>query len=102
MWTAVRSHTDRIDMHERAAARGGASAHQDPAPALRRVRAEREGGRYAMGKEERYDVVIIGGGHNGTTTAAYLAKCGLSVCVLEERPECGGAQETVEPIFSRP
>ena len=51
-----------------------------------------------MGKEERYDVVIIGAGHNGTTTAAYLAKCGLSVCVLEERPECGGAQETVEPM----
>ncbi|MEE8386384.1 MAG: FAD-dependent oxidoreductase [Dehalococcoidia bacterium] len=51
-----------------------------------------------MGKEERYDVVIIGAGHNGTTTAAYLAKSGLSVCVLEERPECGGAQETTEPI----
>src|SRR5574340_232871 len=51
-----------------------------------------------MSKEERYDIVIIGAGHNGTTTAAYLAKCGLSVCVLEERPECGGAQETVEPI----
>lgn len=51
-----------------------------------------------MAKEERYDVVIIGGGHNGTTTAAYLAKCGLSVIVLEERPECGGAQETCEPI----
>ncbi len=50
-----------------------------------------------MAKEERYDVVIIGAGHNGTTTAAYLAKCGLSVCVLEERPECGGAQETTEP-----
>jgi beta-carotene ketolase (CrtO type) len=51
-----------------------------------------------MGKEERYDIVIVGAGHNGTTTAAYLAKCGLSVCVLEERPECGGAQETAEPI----
>ena len=51
-----------------------------------------------MGKEERYDVVIVGAGHNGTTTAAYLAKCGLSVCVLEERPECGGCQETCEPI----
>ncbi len=49
-------------------------------------------------KEERFDVVIIGGGHNGTTTAAYLSKCGLSVCVLEERPECGGCQETVEPM----
>jgi len=51
-----------------------------------------------MAAEETYDIVIIGAGHNGTTTAAYLAKCGLSVCVLEERPESGGAQETAEPI----
>jgi len=51
-----------------------------------------------MSKEESFDVVIVGAGHNGTTTAAYLAKSGVSVCVLEERPECGGAQETAEPI----
>jgi len=51
-----------------------------------------------MGKDERYDIIVIGGGHNGTTIAAYLAKCGLSVCILEERPECGGAQENTEPI----
>ena len=51
-----------------------------------------------MNEDERYDVVIIGAGHNGTTTAAYLAKCGLSVCVLEDRPECGGAQENAEPV----
>jgi beta-carotene ketolase (CrtO type) len=51
-----------------------------------------------MSKDERFDVVIIGGGPNGMTTAAYLAKCGLSVCVLEERTECGGACETQEPI----
>jgi len=51
-----------------------------------------------MGKDERYDIIIIGGGPNGMTAAAYLAKCGLSVCVLEERVECGGACETVEPI----
>ena len=38
-----------------------------------------------MSKDERYDTVIIGAGPNGMTTAAYLAKCGLSVCVLEER-----------------
>ena len=48
--------------------------------------------------EDTYDVVIVGGGHNGTSTAAYLAKSGLSVIVLEERPECGGGQETAEPI----
>jgi phytoene dehydrogenase-like protein len=51
-----------------------------------------------MGSDEKYDVVIIGAGHNGTTAAAYLAKCGLSVCLLEERPECGGAQENCDPI----
>lgn len=51
-----------------------------------------------MAKDERFDVVIIGGGPNGMTTAAYLAKSGLSVCVLEERTESGGACETVEPL----
>jgi phytoene dehydrogenase-like protein len=51
-----------------------------------------------MPKEERYDFVIVGGGPNGVGTAAYLAKCGASVCVLEERPEAGGAVENVEPI----
>ncbi len=51
-----------------------------------------------MGKDERYDIVVVGGGHNGTTIAAYLAKCGLSVCIVEERPECGGAQENTEPM----
>ena len=49
-----------------------------------------------MTTEERYDVIIVGAGHNGTTTAAYLAKSGLKVCVLEERPECGGAQEDTD------
>jgi len=51
-----------------------------------------------MSADERYDVVIVGGGPNGTTTAAYLSKCGLSVCVLEERYEAGGSCETAEPI----
>lgn len=48
--------------------------------------------------EERFDFVIVGGGHNGTTMAAYLAKSGASVCVLESRPECGGGQENTEPV----
>jgi beta-carotene ketolase (CrtO type) len=49
-------------------------------------------------REERFDVVIVGGGHNGSTLAAYLAKSGVSVCVLEARPECGGGQENTEPV----
>ena len=38
-----------------------------------------------------YDVVIVGGGHNGLTAAAYLARAGLSVAVLERLPQVGGA-----------
>ena len=51
-----------------------------------------------MGKDERYDFVVVGGGPNGIALAAYLGKCGASVCVLEERPEAGGACENTEPI----
>ena len=39
----------------------------------------------------RYDVTIIGGGHNGLVAACYLAKAGLSVLVLERNAELGGA-----------
>ena len=39
----------------------------------------------------RSDVVIVGGGHNGLTAAAYLARSGRSVTVLEARSELGGA-----------
>ena len=43
-----------------------------------------------------FDAVIIGGGHNGLTCAAYLAAGGLSVCVLERRAVLGGAAVTEE------
>jgi len=49
-------------------------------------------------KEERYDIVIVGGGPNGTAAGAYLAKSGLSVCILEERTEAGGGCENTEVI----
>lgn len=44
----------------------------------------------------RYDCVIIGGGHNGLICAAYLAKAGKRVCVLERRHVLGGAATTEE------
>jgi phytoene dehydrogenase-like protein len=43
------------------------------------------------------DVVIVGGGHNGLACAAYLAKAGLDVLVLERRDVLGGAAVTEEP-----
>jgi phytoene dehydrogenase-like protein len=43
------------------------------------------------------DVVIIGGGHNGLACAAYLAKAGLDVVVVEKRGVLGGAAATEEP-----
>src|SRR6476659_11355085 len=45
---------------------------------------------------QRYDAVIIGGGHNGLVTAAYLAKAGRRVLVLEKRPMLGGCAVTEE------
>jgi phytoene dehydrogenase-like protein len=46
----------------------------------------------------RYDAIIIGGGHNGLVTAAYLARAGRKTLVLERRPMIGGAAVT-EEIF---
>ncbi len=44
-----------------------------------------------------YDTVVIGAGHNGLITAAYLARAGARVLVLERRPIVGGACVTEEP-----
>ena len=43
----------------------------------------------------KYDVVIIGGGHNGLVAATYLARAGKSVRILEANPEIGGASQSV-------
>ncbi len=45
---------------------------------------------------ERRDVIIIGGGHNGLTAAAYLAQAGLDVQVLERLDALGGAAVSAE------
>jgi len=47
---------------------------------------------------QKYDVIVIGAGHNGLTHAAYLAKAGKKVLVLERRYIVGGATVT-EEIF---
>src|ERR1700740_3553136 len=48
---------------------------------------------------QHYDAIVIGGGHNGLVNAAYLAKAGKKVLVLERRHVLGGAAVT-EEIFS--
>src|SRR5262249_8213729 len=55
-------------------------------------------GEVARRVAKRYDAVIIGGGHNGLVSAAYLARAGWSTLVLERRHVLGGAAVT-EEIF---
>ncbi|NWG91463.1 MAG: NAD(P)/FAD-dependent oxidoreductase [Parvularculaceae bacterium] len=45
---------------------------------------------------QSYDIVVIGGGHNGLVCAYYLARAGKKVCVLERREIVGGAAVTEE------
>ncbi|KAI4383422.1 hypothetical protein MLD38_009260 [Melastoma candidum] len=53
----------------------------------------------------KWDAIVVGGGHNGLVAAAYLARGGMSVAVLERRHVIGGAAVTEEIVpgfrFSR-
>ncbi len=58
-----------------------------------------------LSSRPNYDAIVVGGGHNGLVAAAYLAKSGKSVCVVERRHVVGGAAVTEELVpgykFSR-
>ncbi len=54
-----------------------------------------------MTERDDFDVVVVGGGHNGLVCAAYLVRAGLSVCVVEARDEVGGCAASEAVLDSR-
>lgn len=53
-------------------------------------------------KQRKYDVAIVGGGHNGLVSATYLARAGLSVLVLERLEHTGGAAVSTQAFTGLP
>lgn len=53
-------------------------------------------GQSRAANHEHFDIVVVGGGHNGLVAAAYLARAGRSVLVLEQQDHVGGAAVSAE------
>jgi phytoene dehydrogenase-like protein len=92
----MRSHPRRSPYHAEASKRGSDAA--DVAAALGKVGLPAPLPELA-GRD--WDAIVVGGGHNGLTAAAYLARAGRSVLVLERRERLGGAC-TLEQPFADP
>src|SRR3954454_8429019 len=76
----------------RAASMTSCTGWRPPTPANQR--AEDLGGARMAGT---YDAIVVGGGHNGLVSAAYLARSGARTVVLESRHKTGGAATTEAP-----
>jgi ribulose 1,5-bisphosphate synthetase/thiazole synthase len=61
---------------------------------------ETTNGQTAKAPGDRFDIVVAGAGHNSLVTAAYLAKAGYSVVVLEGRPIVGGGAKTASATMA--
>ena len=83
---------------DRSGRRRAARLHRSHARCIAGSARPGRGARRRSGWPRRYDAVIIGGGHNGLVSAAYLARAGLKTVVLEKRHLLGGAAVT-EEIF---
>ena len=47
---------------------------------------------------EKYDIIVVGAGHNGLLAAAYLARAGIKVCVVEKLDYVGGGVVTRDDL----